>query len=91
MRRFSVWQRMTSPEAATQAVLSAEERTMAGAYGARLTLRRDEAAQSLGISLRTFERYVQPELKLVRMGRTRLVPIKELDRWVERNAYRLLD
>jgi hypothetical protein len=55
----------------------------------RLCLTRTEAAQSLGISLRSFERYVQPHLALIRRGRMRLVPVKELERWVAKNQDRL--
>ncbi len=34
----------------------------------RVALSRLEAAQSLGMSLDSFERHVQPELKLIRRG-----------------------
>ena len=54
--------------------------------GPRFALTRAEAAGSLGMSLNSFERHVQPELKLVRRGKLRLVPVRELERWVERNA-----
>jgi excisionase family DNA binding protein len=57
----------------------------------RLALTREEAARSLGISVDSFERYVQPDLRLVRKGRLRLVPIAELERWLDRNAARTLD
>jgi excisionase family DNA binding protein len=53
---------------------------------ARLLLRRKEAAEMMAMSLDTFERYVQPEIKLVRRGSMRLVPVSELERWKERNA-----
>jgi hypothetical protein len=52
----------------------------------RFALTRSEAAASIGISLDSFERYVQPQLKLVRKGKLRLVPVRELERWVEENA-----
>jgi hypothetical protein len=55
----------------------------------RLCVTRTEAAESLSISLRSFERYVQPHLALVRRGRMRLVPVKELERWVAKNQDRL--
>jgi hypothetical protein len=35
------------------------------------------------MSLNTFERYVQPHLRLVRLGRMRLVPLGELRRWAD--------
>ena len=57
----------------------------------RYTLTRKEAAASLGISLNHFERRVQPELKLVPSGQLLLVPIVELERWVQRHARLLVD
>jgi len=52
----------------------------------RVCLTRHEAAQSLGLSLDSFERHVQPEIKMVRRGKLRLVPVTELNRWAERSA-----
>jgi len=52
----------------------------------RFALTREEAAASLGMSVDSFERHVQPHLRLVRKGRLRLVPVSELERWVEENA-----
>jgi len=57
----------------------------------RLGLTRDEAAVSIGMSLDSFERYVQPTIRLVRRGRLRIVPVRELDRWLEDNAQCTLD
>lgn len=48
----------------------------------RIALTRAEAAAALGMSLDSFERHVQPELRLVRRGSMRLVPVAELGRWV---------
>lgn len=56
----------------------------------RIALTRAEAAEALGMSLDSFERHAQPELRLVRRGRLRLVPIRELERWLARNAERPL-
>jgi excisionase family DNA binding protein len=56
----------------------------------RFALTREEAARSLGMSLDSFERYVQAEVRLVRRGRLRLVPVRDLEAWVERNAERPL-
>lgn len=47
------------------------------------------AEEMLSTSLSTFERYVQPHLRLVRIGRSRLVPVQEVERWVEANAERV--
>lgn len=56
----------------------------------RVTLTRDEAAASLGISLDSFETYVQDHLRLVHVGRRKLVPVAELERWADRAATRPL-
>lgn len=55
----------------------------------RTALTRAEAAASLGISLDAFETHVQPDLRLVRVGRLRLVPPRELERWVDAHAERV--
>jgi excisionase family DNA binding protein len=52
----------------------------------RRALRLEEAAESLGVSLDFFREHIAPELKLIRKGRVRLVPVTELDRWVEKSA-----
>jgi hypothetical protein len=41
---------------------------------------------SLGMSLDSFERHVQPGLRLIRRGKLRLVPVAELERWANENA-----
>lgn len=40
------------------------------------------------MSLDSFERYVQPEIKMVRRGRLVLIPTTELREWVEKTAGR---
>jgi hypothetical protein len=54
----------------------------------RYALTREEAAAALGMSLNSFERYVQPEVRLIRRGRIRLVPVEELRRWANDAAER---
>jgi hypothetical protein len=56
----------------------------------RVCLTRQEAASSIGVSMTTFELHVQPALRLVRLGRVRLVPIEELQNWARENAERVL-
>jgi hypothetical protein len=56
-----------------------------------LALNRSEAAEALGMSLDSFERHVQPELRLVRRGKLRLVAVDELQRWLDRHAERVLE
>jgi len=49
----------------------------------RLALSKREAAAALGISINSFERHVQPDL---RRGKLRLFPVEELERWLRENA-----
>jgi hypothetical protein len=63
----------------------------AAAAGSRLALTRSEAAAALGMSLDSFERHVQSELRIVRRGKLRLVPLREIERWLDENATRLMD
>jgi hypothetical protein len=54
----------------------------------RLALTREEAAAAIGIRIDSFERHVQPTIRMVRRGRLRLVPVAELERWLDENAER---
>ncbi len=52
----------------------------------RLAYSKPQAATALGISINSFERHVQPELRVVRRGKLRLFPATELERWLRENA-----
>jgi hypothetical protein len=54
----------------------------------RLALTPPEAAAAIGVGPDFFEENVAPELRLIRRGRKRLVPIPELERWVAESAGR---
>lgn len=54
--------------------------------GGRLAITRAEAARALGVSINSFERHVQPEVRIVRRGKLRLIPVSEIERWLEENA-----
>jgi hypothetical protein len=56
----------------------------------RIALTPPEAAASLGVGPDFFDANVAPELRLVRRGRKRLVPVSELERWAAENAERVL-
>jgi hypothetical protein len=56
----------------------------------RVALTREEAAASLGMKLDSFERYVQPHVRMIRWGRLRLVPVTELERLASEAAERTL-
>jgi excisionase family DNA binding protein len=52
----------------------------------RLALSPDEAAACLGVSRDFFDEHVGPELRIVRRGRRRLIPVRELERWLVSEA-----
>ena len=57
----------------------------------RLALSKDEAAKALGVSVDFLEAHVLPELRIVRRGRRRLIPITELEKWLDEQAARALE
>ncbi len=57
----------------------------------RLGYTKPEAAEALGISIDSFERHVQPELRVVRRGKLRLFSRRELERWLDENQQRTLE
>lgn len=58
---------------------------------ARMALTPAEAAVALGVSRDFLDAHVMPELRIVRRGRRKLVPIRELERWLEESAVRTID
>jgi excisionase family DNA binding protein len=57
----------------------------------RLALSKREAAGALGVSVDFLEEHVMHELRIVRCGRRRLIPVGELELWLERRASRVLE
>jgi hypothetical protein len=57
----------------------------------RTALTRAEAAESMGMSVDSFERYVQPHVRMVRRGKLRVIPVPELERWLRDNAELVLE
>src|SRR4051812_47868278 len=51
----------------------------------RLALSKVDAADALGVSVDFFEDHVMSDLRIVRRGRRRLIPLSELHRWLEAN------
>jgi hypothetical protein len=49
----------------------------------RMLLTRREAAATLGMSLRHFQRHVQPYVRCVYSGQLRLYRVRDLERWAE--------
>jgi len=52
----------------------------------RIALTPPEAAAAIGVGPDYFDEHVAPHLGLIRRGRKRLVPVRELERWVAENA-----
>ena len=52
----------------------------------RMLLSRREAAAALGMSLRHFQRHVQPHVRCVYSGQLRLYRLRDLEHWAEREA-----
>jgi hypothetical protein len=56
----------------------------------RTALTREQAAAALSMSLDSFERHVQPNIRMLRLGRLVLVPVRELERWADEHATRTI-
>ena len=56
----------------------------------RYALTKSEAAFSLGMSVDTFERRVQPFLRVILCGQLVLIPPSEIEKWVGANAHHLV-
>ena len=56
-----------------------------------LALRPEQAAEALGVSRAFFFASILPELRVVRCGRLRIIPVRSLEDWLERNAARALE
>jgi hypothetical protein len=54
----------------------------------RFALTPPEAAAAIGVGPDFFDAEVAPELRMIRRGRKRLVPVTELERWVAESAGR---
>ena len=52
----------------------------------RIALRREEAAQSLGMSDESFDRYVRPYVPVFRSGTLLVWPVSGLAEFIEREA-----
>lgn len=56
----------------------------------RLALSVTEACESLGVSWNTFHEAIEPELRLARVGRRKIVPVGELEKWLAEHAEHVL-
>ena len=58
---------------------------------ARLSLSVEEACAALGVSWDFWNEHIASEVRLVRRGRRKLVPVRELERWLDDEAERVLE
>jgi hypothetical protein len=63
----------------------------ARARDVRLALSVNEACAALAVSWDFWHQHVEPEIRLVRRGRRKLIPVRELERWLDENAERVLE
>lgn len=56
-----------------------------------LTLTETGAAKRLGVSAGFFKAQVLPDLRVIRRGSRVLIPLSELERWIDRNAARTVE
>lgn len=52
----------------------------------RFALTPSEAAASVGVGVDFFDANIAPELRTIRRGRKRLIPVAELERWASETA-----
>lgn len=89
---LSVHVKRTEPTASTTSPAVTQTQADAPAVVAvvpRLALTPPEAAAALGCSPEYFREHIDHELRWVRRGRKRFVPVRELEEWVSRSASRL--
>ena len=57
----------------------------------RLALDVTEACAAVGVSWDTWRQHIEPDMRLVRIGRRKLVPVSELQRWLADHAETTLE
>lgn len=73
-------------------IVAMVQRAIETAPSRPLALNVKDAARALGMSEDYFKAKVAPDLRIYRDGRMKLVPVRELERWLEENiAYALGD
>jgi hypothetical protein len=52
----------------------------------KLLVSREQAAEMCDVSVDFFDEHIRPELKVVYLGRRVLIPVREIEKWIDRNA-----
>jgi excisionase family DNA binding protein len=53
---------------------------------ARPRLSVEQACEALGVSWDTWRAHIEPDVRLLRLGRRKLIPVSELQAWLDRHA-----
>jgi hypothetical protein len=56
----------------------------------RVTLTVAEACEALGVSWDTWHERIEPDVRLIRLGRRKLVAVYELERWARDHSEKTL-
>jgi hypothetical protein len=56
-----------------------------------LALNVEEACSALGVSWDVWRAHIEPDVAIVRLGRRKLIPVAELERWLSAHASRVLE
>jgi hypothetical protein len=56
-----------------------------------LALSVEQACQALSVSWDTWKAHIESDVKVVRIGRRKLVPVRELERWLADHAENVLE
>jgi excisionase family DNA binding protein len=51
-----------------------------------LALSVEQACAALGVSWDTWREHIEPDVRIVRLGRRKLVPVRELEKWLDEHA-----
>ena len=51
-----------------------------------LALSVEQAGEALGVPWDTWRAHIEPDVRLVRVGRRKLIPVSELQAWLDRHA-----
>ncbi len=51
-----------------------------------LALSIEQACAALGVSWDTWREHIEPDVRIVRLGRRKLVPVRELEKWLDEHA-----
>jgi excisionase family DNA binding protein len=65
---------------------AADARTTRHQNAPILALSVEQACEALGVSWDTWRVHIEPDVRLVRLGRRKLIPVSELQAWLDRHA-----